>query len=407
MRHLLRGIAAALVLVTASAGYCEDWPGFRGAGRDGRSTATGLLKSWPKDGPKLLWSAKGLGKGYSSAAVAGEKVYTVGMSDGEGYLFAYDLAGKRLWKKQYGPEYTGRYAGARCTPTIDDGRVYVTSGQGVAACLNAATGEKIWSMNMLKKFGGKNLRWGLAESVLIVGDKAILTPGGPNASVVAVNKKTGETIWKTKGLSDSSGYCSPMLVTLKDRKLIVTMTKAAVVGIDAADGKVLWRHPWRNQHGNHPDTPLYEDGIIYAACGYGKGSVTLKLSADGKTVKKLWDQKQLDPTHGGVVLVDGTLYGSGHKRKWFSVNAASGEVTHTAEGVGKGSVIYADGMLYCYGERGKLGLVKPGPQSHEVVSSFTITAGGGEHWAHPTIADKRLYIRHGDVMMVYDIAASK
>jgi len=222
MRRLLCGIIPVLVLLAASAGYGEDWPGFRGAGRDGKSTETGLLKSWPKGGPKLLWSVKGLGKGC---------------------LFAYDQAGKRLWRRPYGPEYTGRFPGTRCTPTIDGARVYVTSGEGVAACLSAA------------------------------------------------------------------------------------------------DGKVLWRHPWRNRHGNHPDTPLYKDGIIYATCGYGKGSVTLKFSADGKTVKKLWEAKKLDPTHGGVALVDGHLYGSGHRGKWFSVNAASGEVTYTATGVGKGSVI--------------------------------------------------------------------
>lgn len=407
MRYLLRGMAAVLVLMTASAGYCADWPGFRGAKRDGKSTETGLLKSWPEGGPKLLWSVKGLGKGYSSAAVAGGKVYTVGMIDGKGYLFAYNMAGKRLWRKPYAPEHVGGYPGTRSTPTIDGGRVYVTSGLGAAVCLSAATGKKIWSINFLKKFGGKKLNWGLAESVLIVGNKAILTPGGPNASMVAVNKKTGKTIWRTKGLSDSSGYCSPTLVTLEARKLIVTMTRDAVVGIDAADGKMLWRHTWRNRYGNHPDTPLYKDGIIYATCGYGKGSVTLKLSADGAKVRKLWEAKKLDPTHGGVVLVDGHLYGSGHKGKWFTVNAASGEVTYTVAGVGKGSVIYADGMLYCYGERGKLGLVKPGRKTHKVVSSFTITAGGGEHWAHPTIANGRLYIRHGDAMMVYNIAASK
>ncbi len=382
----------------------DDWPQWRGANRDGRSAETGLLKQWPEGGPKLLWSVKGIGVGYASVSVKDGMVYTTGMVGKTGTLFAFDTDGKKKFAKTYGPEWTKNFPGSRSTPTIDDALAYVVSGYGNVVCFDAKSGARKWSVDALKKFRGRNISWGISESPLIVGDKLIVTPGGKDASVVALDKKTGKTIWTSKGLSATSAYCSPLEVQLSGGRMIVQMLSGLVVGLDAATGKTLWTYRYKQRV--CANTPIWVDGSVFVTSGYGKGAELIRVS--GKAAERVWSEKTMDCHHGGAVLVDGYIYATSHRNgrgKWVCLDARTGKVMWTDSGVGKGSVIYADGMLYCYGENGEMGLVKPSPKGFQLVSGFRISQGSGKHWAHPAVANGRLYIRHGDVLMCYDIKA--
>ena len=400
-------VVVSLILAGIGTANAAAWPQFRGPSRDGTSAETGLMKQWPEAGPVELWSCEGLGEGYSSLAVVDGVVYTCGMIKGQGCLFAIDSQGKVKYRVNYGPEWdkAGNSPGTRTTPTIDSDRLYLMSGQGRIVCYNAADGKRIWYVDTLEKFGGENIRWGIAESVLIDGDKAICTPGGKDATVVALNKMTGETIWTSKGLSQLSAYCSPMLVERGGKRLILTLVEKALAGIDANTGQVYWTVPHEVSYGIQAVSPLCKDGMVFVSNGYRHGSVGFALSGDGTSAEQKWAEKSLDIHHGGAVLVDGKIHGSSTKGEWICLDLATGKAAFSDKLVGKGSVIYVDGMLYGYGENGQVGLIRIKPDGYESVSSFQIKQGGGEHWAHPAISDGRLYIRHGDVLMCHDIKA--
>jgi len=378
---------------------------WRGPDRDGVYPGENLLRKWPETGPKLLWLAEGLGAGYSSPAVTSNRVYLTGMISGEGFLFAFDREGKLVWKSSYGPEWDGSRPGARTTPTVVDDRIYLMSAEGRAVCFST-DGNKIWSINLMQEFGARNLEWGMTESLLVDGDRVFCAPGGGNVMIAALDRHSGKAIWKIKGTGKTSGYCSPCLVKHGERRLLLTMTARSVVGIDADSGEYLWRHSHVTDYVVNANTPLYHDGYLYTVSGYDTGGQMFELSEDGKSIKRVWSQDTLDSQMGAAVLVDGYIYGSGHQnRGWHCLDWKTGKVRYTAREIGnKGAIIFSDGMLYCYSERGDVALVKPNPQKFEVVSSFEIKKGSGEHWAHPVIRDGRLYIRHGNALMVYHIA---
>lgn len=399
-------VILALLLSITLADYAGagDWPQWRGMERDGKSNEVGLAKKWPEGGPALLWSAEGLGKGYASLCVANGAIYTTGMKDGQGFLTAYDLKGKGKWEKSYGPEWDGSYTGSRSTPTMDDGLLYIVSGMGQVHCFEAASGQKKWTVDMIKEFAGINLKWGIAESPLVVDDKVICTPGGEKIAVVALDKKTGKTIWTTTGLGDKSGYCSPILIKIGKKRLIVTMLQETIVALDLSDGKVVWSIPHQTKYGISAVSPLYHQGNLYVSNGYGKGMIMYEISPDGTSYTKKWEDKNLDCRLGGVVLDNGFIYGSSTKGVLYSLGKSDGKVAASNDKVGSGSTIYADGMLYCYEEKkGTVSLVKPADKSLDIVSSFVVQKGADEYWAHPAISDGRLYIRHGDALLAYDI----
>jgi outer membrane protein assembly factor BamB len=399
------------ILLVSRMCYADDWPGFRGRNRDGKSAETGLLQKWPEGGPELLWSVEGLGIGFSSVAIAGGFAYTTGMLEGEGVLFAYNLDGKLQWKESYGPEWSGSHKSARTTPTIDDGRLYVISGLGIICCFEAKTGEKIWAVDALERFDGRNIRWGIAESLLIDGEKVICTPGGKDATVVALNKITGETIWTSKGLSDLSAYCSAIIFQKGRERLIATMVEKSLVCLAADDGRVVWRTPYRTRNNICATSPVYKDGRLFFTSSLGQGGIMFEIAAGAGDFTRVWTNQILECQHGGAVLVDGYLYGTSRKDNtrgdWVCLEWNSGKVMYeTTWNANKGSLIYADGMLYCYQEvTGVVSLARASPSGFEIVSSFNVTQGTGEHWAHPAISDGRLYIRHGDALMCYDIKA--
>jgi outer membrane protein assembly factor BamB len=410
VKRIARIITAAVVLSVALTALGADWPQFRGPNRDGKSGETGLLKSWPAGGPKLLWTSDvKLGAGFSSVTIAKGVIYTTGMIDKEEFLFALGLDGKLKWKSaSYGPSAECYSPGARSIPTIDGDNIYVMSSKGNIACFQAADGKAKWAVDTAEKFGAKVPRWGIAESILIIGDMAICTPGGPDATMVALNKLTGATIWRTKGLSDISAYCSPILIKEAKKNLIVTMTGENVIGVSPDSGKVLWKHPYRGRCQAHAVSPAYSDGQIFITSGYGDGAVMLKLSTDGKSVKVAWKDKDYDTHHGGVIVVDGYVYGStwdGNKTgNWICAEWKKGKVQFDKKWKCKGSMVFAEGMLYCYEEQGgTVGLVKADPKGFEVISSFKVTAGDGKHWAHPAVVNGVLYIRHGNALMAYDV----
>jgi len=407
-------IVSLLMVLSASSVCCaDDWPQFRGPNRDGISAETGLLKKWPQGGPRLLWSANGLGIGFSSVAVANGLVYTTGMHDNEGFLFAYDLDGKFKWKVSYGPEWRRSYPGARTTPTVDDDLVYVFSGTGVMACFDARTSEKLWEVATLERFEGKNIRWGMSGSPLIDGRKVFCTPGGKKGTIVALDKMTGDTIWASDSVGESAAYCSPILIERGGKRLLVTMIQKSVVCLAADNGRLVWRIPYETSYGTGIVTPVYKNGRLYVTSvvedEFTNGGTMFEISTDGTRFAEKWNGKTLDCCHGGVVLVDGYLYGSNFngipRDDWVCLDWDTGRVMWETRWNGnKGSIIYADNILYCYDENtGDVALVKPSSKAFEIVSSFRITLGSGKHWAHPAISGGRLYIRHGDVLMAYDI----
>ena len=388
---------AVLLTLTSLAAPCiaGDWPQWRGPNRDGKSTETGLLKKWPEGGPKLLWTAsEDLGKGFSTVSVANGAIYTTGMDGRDGWLFAFDLDGKLRWKRKYGPEFRKFPPSTRTTPTVEDGRLYIMSGMGLAACYEAKSGKQVWAVDTVEKFGGQNIRWGIAESPLIVDEKVIITAGGPDAAVVALNKLTGKTIWTTKGLSDKSAYVSPLRIRDEKKDLIVTVTEAHIIGVRSKDGTVLWKHPYSGRCQAHVNTPLYHDGQVYITSGYDEGGVMMKLSENGETCEILWKDKTLDTHHGGVILLDGHIYGASWKGNrtgnWVCLDWKTGDVKYDTRWKCKGSLTYAEGHFYCYEEDGgTVGLVEATPKGFRVVSTFRVTQGSGKHWAHPVIAHGR------------------
>ena len=378
---------------------------WRGPNRDGIYPNESLLKKWPNTGPKLLWSVEGLGNGYSSAAVTSDRVYVTGETDGKGTLFAFNLSGKLVWKSPYGPEWGDSYPGARTTPTVVGNRIYLMSAKGQALCFDTS-GKKIWSVDLIKNFGARNLRWGMTESLIVDGDKVFCTPGSRNMVMVALNRHTGKVIWKIKGNGETSSYCSPAIVKHGKKRLLLTMTAKSLVGVDADTGEYLWRASHVTDYDVNANTPLYHNGYIFTVSGYGTGGQMFKIADDAKSVKLAWSQEELDSQFGATILVNGYIYGSGHKnRGWHCLDWKTGKVQFSERAIGnKGNIIFSDGMLYCYSERGDMALVKPNPQKFDVVSSFEIEKGSGPHWAHPVIKNGRLYVRHGDALMVYSIS---
>ncbi|MBN1509487.1 MAG: PQQ-binding-like beta-propeller repeat protein [Sedimentisphaerales bacterium] len=404
---VISSLIMVMALVARSGG--GDCPRFRGPAGDGVFPETGLLKEWPQGGPKLVWTAKGLGQGYSSATVVNGVVYVTGMDEQKrGHMFAFGLDGTPKWNVAYGEEMEKRgpaVAGTRATPTIDGDRAYLVTGLGKFVIFDVAKGHMLKTVDLLERFKAGQAKFGFAESVLVDGPRAICTVGGADASLVALDRNTGDVLWQTKGLSQGAGCCSPRIIDHDSRRLIVTMLANAVAAVDPVSGEVVWQHDYPHRAGVQPNPPLYEDGAIYVSSGMGTGGAMLSLADSSPSAAPKWADKTLDCQMQGTVLINGYIYGtaqSGNKglvcTEW-----KTGKVMWTAPATKMAVVVAADGMLYVYAQDGTMYLVKPGATGFEPVSQFTITEGTNEHWAHPTIANGRLYIRHGDALMAYDI----
>ena len=373
--------------------------------RSGVYNETGLLTSWPANGPKLLWHYDGLGEGFTSVAIADEKIYLTGLTGDKGYLYVLDMKGNLLSKKAYGTEWNRNHDGSRSTVAINEGKLYVYSGTGNLICLNQNTLDVIWKKNIETDFDGKNIMWGVNESSLIVDDKIILTPGGKKHNMVALNKNDGLLIWSCPADGDASSYCSPLYIA--DGQVVpqvVTMMASHIVGVDISNGQKLWSYKYENFRKIHPNTPLYSDNMLLCTSGYGKGSVMLRLTNGGRSVEKVWETKELETKHGGIVKIGDYVYGSGDDKKfWYCLEWNTGKTKYADKSLGVGVTIAADGMLYCYSEKGDMALVKQNPEKFEIISKFPVKLGTGPHWAHPVIHNGVLYVRHGNTLMAYQL----
>ncbi len=378
---------------------------WRGVNSSGVYPVDKLLAAWPSDGPKILWSHDGLGQGFSSPAFANNKIYINGLVDGQAVLFVLDQNGKELQQFKYGKEFDASYPGVRSTPTIVGDLAYLLTGHGKLTCLDLKTGKTVWVKEYTTQFDGTNITWGYTESIIIDGEKLYCTPGGKTNNVMALNRMTGETIWSCPGLGELSAYCTPLLVKLPARQLLVTHTASHVLGIDATTGKQLWNFEHPNQWAVHPNTPIYSDGGLFVFSGYGQGGEKLKLSADGSSVTKEWDIKSFDSRMGGAVLIDGFMYGSGDNgRSWQCIDWKTGEQKYSSTEVGKGVTIAANKTLIGYSEKGELFMADANPSAFKVISKTKVTLGSEQHWAHPVIDKGVLYVRHGNVLIAYKIS---
>lgn len=393
-----------LVIFSALNLTAQNITKWRGLNSLGDYQETGLLKQWSAAGPDRIWYYEGLGEGHSSPAIANNLIYLSGMIDQTGYVIALDFDGKLKWKAPYGVEFTESYPGSRSTPVIADDLLYIYSGNGLLTCMDANNGTVKWKKDAFKDFDGKNITWGVTETVVVDGDVVYLTPGGKSNNLVALNRINGNLLWSSPGLGEKSAYCTPLVVELPSRKILVTHTADHIIGLDSRDGKLLWSYPHTNRYQVHPNTPVYNNGELFCFSGYGQGSVKLTLSDDGSSVKKAWINDKLDSRIGGIVLLDGFLYGSGDtNRQWRCVNWNTGEETYASTEIAKGVVISADGMLYCYSERGELALVEATPKGFNIKGLTKVDLGTAQHWAHPVINQGRLFLRHGDVLIAYKI----
>jgi len=400
---LLAGASCALLLagLPARAQTNGEWPQWRGANRDGVSQETGLLKQWPEGGPPLAWKAQGAGTGYSSLAVSKGRVYTMGLRGDKEYVIAFDAqTGKELWATAHGTAYRdSRGDGPRGTPTVDGDRVYSLGGGGDLSAVDAKSGKLLWQMNVLQKFGGSNITWGISESPLVVGEKLLVNPGGEGASVVALNKKDGSLIWKSQ--SDRAGYSSAIPLQVGGKTQVIFFTNNRGIGLDLETGKLLWEYSKAANNVANAATPVARGNRVWISSDYGTGGGLVELKPDG-TAAEVYFTKEMKNHHSTAILVGDHLYG-------FSSNILTamrfdtGEVAWKDRSVGKGSLVYADGHLYAFSENGVVGLVEATPAGYREKGRFRIQQGSLPTWTHPVVAGGRLYIRDQDTIYAYDV----
>ncbi|MDP6046066.1 MAG: PQQ-binding-like beta-propeller repeat protein [Phycisphaerae bacterium] len=422
MHSIYRRIAAlASVLVVSLAALAEspgkqhNWPGFHGPKRDNKSPDTNLAGRWPAGGPKLIFKASGLGAGWAGVSIVSGRIYTCGAVNGKTVITAMDSGGKRIWNVATAAIYKGSYPNARSTPTISGGRLYHINSAGYAVCLDAKTGKRVWAVDTIKRFDGRLSRWGVSESLLVVDQRVICTPGGEKSALAALDKNTGKTLWACSGLDDQAAYTTPILVEHGGLRQVVTILANYAVGVSLETGKLLWKYPHKVPYEANCVTPLQVDGKIVLSGTWGRGASCLQLNVKGEScsVKELWRTKALDNEHGGIIELNGYIYGQAdgnHKnRRMMCLELKTGKTMwSTPELAGKrtSTVSLADGMLYVMTDQGEVALVRPNPKRLEVISRFNLPKGGkGSAWAHMVICNGRLHVRHGEFLYVYDVKA--
>ena len=423
---LLVGLSAAAgsFAPAPSAKGGRDWPQWRGPNRDDVSRETGLLQDWPEGGPKLLWTYEKAGAGFSGPAVVGDVLYTLGARDDKEWLYALDVNGPRqLWEAEVGPLLVNGWGdGPRGTPAVDDGRVYALGGQGRLVCVDASTGKEVWAKSLKDDFGGAQGFWGFTESPLVDGDQVVCTPGGAKGTVAALDKRTGAPRWQTKELTDKASYASLVAADFGGVRQYVVMTPEHVAGVAPGDGKLLWSFARKGPIAAIP-TPIVSGDLVFVTSSYNAGCVLLRVQSEGG---KFWAEEvyREDPKfermvnhHGGVVLVDGYLYGysdgkhpKAEPKRWLCQEFKTGKILWESKALGKGALTCADGRLYCYSEEdGTAVLAAASPKGWEEHGRFTIPQKtklkrkSGLIWTHPVVANGRLYLRDQDLLFCYDV----
>ena len=378
-----------------------SWPQWRGPNRDGISKETGLLKQWPADGPPLVWKAAGAGRGYSSFSVANGRLYTMGLRGDREFVVAFDVAtGKEAWATPHGGAFRNdRGDGPRGTPTIDGDRLYALGGNGDLSCMEAKTGKIVWSKNVLREFGGSNIQWGISESPLVLGNKVLVNAGGRNASIVALNKETGAVLWKSQ--SDEAGYSSAIPLEINGRTQVVFFTAQRALGLDAHDGRLLWEYGRPANNVANVATPIARGNRVFISSDYGTGGGVVEIKADGGA-QEIYFTKDMRNHHSSSVLVGDHLYGFS-SAVLTAMRFDTGEIAWRDRSVGKGSLVYADGHLYCFSDNGVVGLVEATPTGYREKGRFRIPQDNLPTWSHPVVAGGRLYLRDQDTIYAFDV----
>jgi len=385
-----------------------EWPQWRGPNRDGVSKETGLLRQWPAEGPPLAWKTTGAGRGYSSMSASKGRLYTLGLRGEREFIVAFDLRnGKEVWATPHGGAFRNdRGDGPRGTPTVDGERVYALGGNGDLTALDAARGRVIWTMNVLQKFGGSNITWGISESPLVVGEKLLVNPGGPGAGIVALNKRDGSLIWKSQ--SDRAGYSSGIPVVVGGKTQVIFFTSTRGLGLDLETGGLLWEYPRASNRTANAATPVARGNRVFLSSDYGNGGGLVEIRADAKGVSasEVYFTREMRNHHSSSVLVGEYLYGfSGGILT--AMRFDTGEVAWKDRSVGKGSLVYADGHLYLLSENGVAGLAEATPEGYREKGRFRIPQDSLPTWAHPIVAGGHLYLRDQDTIYAFDLRQKK
>ncbi len=409
MSRMLSGsVVCSLVLgIFCSAMSAADWNQFRGPNRDNLSPETGLLDRWPDGGPERLWTATGIGEGYSTVAIVGDLIYTMGNVDGGEHLIALDRSsGDLVWKVRNGSEYReGQGNGPRGTPTVVDGKVYCLGGNGDLGCFDASTGDAIWQKNILQEFGGSNITWGISESVLVDDGKVICSPGGSQGTIVALDAASGRTTWASRvPESPQASYASPVVAQVGRVKQYVVFTSKGVVGVRATDGQPMWGQNKSSNNTANCATPLVIGSRVFSSSDYGTGCELLELRSQGTstTSRVAYFNKDMKNHHGGMVHVDGFVYGS-NGDILACVNLRTGQPAWR-ERSKKGSVVYADNKIVFRHEGGEVILLAADSSAYQELGKFNQPDRSGKPaWSHPVVHDGRLYLRDMDKLLVYKI----
>ena len=424
-RRLLRLVAAGCVLIASQASLRagpgkaapgrpiaskeSGWPQFRGPRRNGVSDEKGLLASWPEGGPKLLWKAHGLGKGFCSPIIVGGSIYIAGDVGENLRIFALDGEGKLKWQVGNGAAWKKSFPGARGSCNYSEGKLYQMNAHGRVVCLDAATGRELWSVETMKRFEGKSITWGISECLLVDGPRVIVTPAGRKALMAALDKQTGETIWTTPPLDEEApDYSSPILVQWAGRRQIFKCGSRHAFAVDADSGKLLWTVRHEIPSAMVSTTPVFHDGALFITNSHIKEHAFYRLRLDpaGDRAEKIWSLK-LKNNNGTMLAVDGRIYGGAVRdpKGFACVDPGSGKLLHLSEEIGPGSCVYADGRLYCLSDRGLATLSKPTADGLEVVGSFLLPDAKKNVFAHPVVCDGRLYLRCEQNLYCYDVRA--
>jgi outer membrane protein assembly factor BamB len=399
--------AFSLLSVTAGNTTPEaEWPQWRGPLRNGLSSETGLLKQWPANGPAVAWSITNLGEGYGSLAIKADRLYVQGTKGSESAVFCLNRAdGKTIWSVSLGPKVDeSRGNGPRGTPTLDGDRLYILTENGDLACLRERDGSRVWGKNILKDYGGSNPKWLISESPLVDDNRLIVSPGGGGAGIVALDKMTGAEIWRAKELSDPPGYSSCIVADVGGVRSYINFTAGAAVGVRASDGKLMWRYTNVANRVANCTTPIFADNKVFFSSAYDTGGALLNLTAQNGEVKaqEAYFTRDMMNHHGGMVLVDGYLYGFSNS-VLTCIEFNTGKMMWRERSVGKGSITYADGMLYLLGEKQLVGLAEANPKAYVEKGRFPITDHGRDSWAHPVVLGGKLYIRNQNELTCYDV----
>ena len=384
---------------------------WRGANRDGIFHETDLLDQWPEEGPELLWVFEGLGQGFAAPAVTSDGLFINGEHEGNSFLFALDLEGKLLWKSPNGKEFLGEgfsstYPGARSTPTAYGKLVYATSGEGQIGCFEASTGKERWSLNITDYLDGIRGYFGYSESVAVDEEHVYCFPGGAGTNLAALDRFTGKIAWTQSAHRDTFAYGSPVLIDLDERQILMTTSRHHLITVDRSNGEMLASYELEGYEydGEHCNTPVYADGLIYYVANDvpGQGAIKLSLSDDGENITELWRNNKVLNNFGGLIAVNGHLFTTVKGNRLVALDPENGTVVDTLK-VATGSIIYTDSKFIIYGNNGTINLVNYEQQQLEPAGQLKVKEGSGHHFSHPVVASGVMYIRHGDALMAYRI----